>query len=109
MREQWHQLMEKLDGIERLLQQIFRQEAEKDVGNNNKALLSLKQAAAFLHLSESSMYKLIYKKKLVPVQRSTKSKILFEQGHLVAFMKQSNNDKKKQYGLYQRKLFRKPG
>ena len=92
MQEEWNKIMDKLNNIEQLLLHIVRHGAEKDVGNNDASLLSLKQAADFLHLSQSSIYKLIYNKKLTPVQRSARSRILFTKEHLTYYLKQSNSN-----------------
>ncbi len=91
MQERWLKVMDRLDDIERLLMQIVRQGAEKDVGDPDTALLTLKQAADFLHLSKSSIYKLIYKKNITPVQRTAKSRILFTKEHLINYLKQKNS------------------
>ncbi len=92
MQDQWSKVVDRLDNIESLLLQIVRQGAEKDVGDGDTALLTLKQAAEFLHLSTSSIYKLIYKKNITPVQRTAKSRILFTKEHLINYLKQKNSN-----------------
>ncbi len=89
MREEWKQMEKRLDRIEELLRQLLRQGKETDVGNEEQSLLTLKQAADFLHLSASSIYKLIYKKKLMPVQRTARSKILFTKEQLAIYLQQT--------------------
>lgn len=88
MEQDWNKLMDKLNKIEQLLLHLTREGAEKDVGNSHISLLSLKQAADFLHLSQSSVYKLIYNKRLIPVQRMAGSRILFAKEHLTDYLKQ---------------------
>lgn len=66
--------------------QLLTQRQETDVGNENNSLLSLKQAGDFLHLSVSRMYCLIYQKKLIPVQRTGRSKILFSKEELNRYL-----------------------
>jgi len=85
MHEELKRLTEKVDSIEKLLIQLTTQRQETDVGNGNGSLLSLQQAADFLHLSVSRMYSLIYQKKLIPVQRTGRSKILFSKEELIRY------------------------
>ncbi len=109
MQEQWRKVADKLDNIERLLLQIVRQGAEKDVGDGDTALLTLKQAAEFLHLSTSSIYKLIYKKNITPVQRTAKSRILFTKEHLINYLKQKTATKNRTIWRLSKNPIRKAG
>jgi hypothetical protein len=72
--------------IERLLEELVNRNGERDVGTHNERPLSMKQAADFLHLSISRMYGLIYEKKLIPLQRMGRSKILFSIQELNRFL-----------------------
>ena len=90
MHEELKGLTEKLDNIEKLLMQLLTQRQETDVGNDNNSLLSLKQTGEFLHLSVSRIYSLIYQKKLMPVQRTGRSKILFSKEELNRYLKERN-------------------
>lgn len=56
--------------------------------------LDIQQAADYLHLSTSSIYKLIYATKLTPIQRSGKTRLLFTLEELDNFLRRINNYKK---------------
>ncbi len=74
MQNQLTELTERLEKIELLLAQVLMR---KDGKKDDDKLLSIKEAAAYLHLSVSRMYSLIYEGKLKPIQRMKNSKILF--------------------------------
>ena len=74
MHNQLERLTERLEKIELLLAQVL---LRKDGKKDDDKLLSIKEAAAYLHLSVSRMYRLIYEGKLKPIQRRKNSKILF--------------------------------
>ena len=77
MQAELRELKDRIMNIERLLEELVNRHGERDVGRNNERPLSMRQAADFLHLSISRMYGLIYEKKLMPLQRMGRSKILF--------------------------------
>lgn len=83
------ELKQRMANIELLLSDLIKLFLERDVGMNNE-LLSLKQAATYLHLSISRIYGLIYDKKLTPVQRGERSKILFKRTELNRYLKEGN-------------------
>ena len=74
MQNQLTELTERLEKIELLLAQVLMR---KDGKKDDDKLLSIKEAASYLHLSVSRMYSLIYEGKLKPIQRRKNSKILF--------------------------------
>ncbi len=80
------ELKGRIMNIERLLEELVNRNRERDVGTNNERPLSMKQAADFLHLSISRMYGLIYEKKLIPLQRMGRSKVLFSIQELNRFL-----------------------
>ena len=80
------ELRGRMMNIERLLEELVNRNGERDVGTNNERPLSMKQAADFLHLSISRMYGLIYEKKLMPLQRMGRSRILFSIQELNRFL-----------------------
>ena len=80
------ELKDRIMNIERLLEELVKRNGERDVGTNNERPLSMKQAADFLHLSISRVYGLIYEKKLMPLQRMGRSKILFSIRELNRFL-----------------------
>jgi hypothetical protein len=80
------ELKDRIMNIERLLEELVNRNGERDVGTHNERPLSMKQAADFLHLSISRMYGLIYEKKLIPLQRMGRSKILFSIQELNRFL-----------------------
>lgn len=86
MHAELHELKDRIMNIERLLEELVNSNEERDVGTNNERPLSMKQAADFLHLSISRMYGLIYEKKLTPLQRMGRSKILFSMQELNRFL-----------------------
>ena len=86
MQAELQELKDRIMNIERLLEELVNRNGERDVGTNNERPLSMKQAADFLHLSISRMYGLIYEKKLIPLQRMGRSKILFSIQELNRFL-----------------------
>lgn len=86
MQAELQELKDRIMNIERLLEELVNRNGERDVGTNNERPLSMKQAADFLHLSISRMYGLIYEKKLMPLQRMGRSKILFSIQELNRFL-----------------------
>lgn len=86
MQAELQELKDRIMNIERLLEELVNRNGERDVGTNNERPLSMKQAADFLHLSISRMYGLIYEKKLMPLQRMGRSKILFSIKELNRFL-----------------------
>lgn len=86
MQAELQELKCRIMNIERLLEELVNRNGERDVGSNNERPLSMKQAADFLHLSISRMYGLIYEKKLIPLQRTGRSKILFSIQELNRFL-----------------------
>lgn len=86
MQAELQELKDRIMNIERLLEELVNRNGERDVGTNNERPLSMKQAANFLHLSISRMYGLIYEKKLMPLQRMGRSKILFSLQELNRFL-----------------------
>lgn len=86
MQAELQELKDRIMNIERLLEELVNRNRERDVGTNNERPLSMKQAADFLHLSISRMYGLIYEKKLMPLQRMGRSKILFSIQELNRFL-----------------------
>jgi excisionase family DNA binding protein len=90
MKQEWQQLTDRVMHIEQLLEKLVSQIGEKDVGSDKEKPLTLKQAADFLHLSVSRVYSLIYEKKLAPIQRTGRSKILFSRNELNKFLMEKN-------------------
>lgn len=86
MQAELQELKDRIINIERLLEELVNRNGERDVGTNNERPLSMKQAADFLHLSISRVYGLIYEKKLMPLQRMGRSKILFSIRELNRFL-----------------------
>ncbi len=91
MKQELQQLSKRIMCMEQLLEKLIHHFGEKDIGMGKEKPLSLKQAADFLHLSVSRMYSLIYEKKLFPVQRTSRSKILFTQQELNRFLIKSQS------------------
>jgi hypothetical protein len=91
MKQELQQLSERITHMEQLLEELIHHFGEKDIGMGKEKPLSLKQAADFLHLSVSRMYSLIYEKKLFPIQRTSRSKILFTQQELNRFLIESKS------------------
>jgi len=83
MQNQLTELTERLEKIEQLLVQVLMR---KDGKKDDDKLLSMKQAAGYLHLSVSRMYSLIYEGKLKPIQRRKNSKILFSTQELDSYL-----------------------
>jgi excisionase family DNA binding protein len=85
MKETVTALSSRIDAIEQTLQQLitlFERDVGETVVTQPKAPLSLKQAAAYLHLSPSHLYSLIYSGAIQPLQRTKGSRILFNQSTL---------------------------
>lgn len=93
MKQELQQLSEQIMHLEYLLEKLICQIGEKDAGGATDKPLSLKQAAAFLHLSVSRVYSLIYEQKLAPIQRTTRSKILFSRQELNRFLNEKQSNK----------------
>lgn len=83
MQNQLTELTERLEKIELLLAQVLMR---KDGKKDDDKLLSIKEAAGYLHLSVSRMYSLIYEGKLKPIQRRKNSKILFSTLELDSYL-----------------------
>ena len=83
MQNQLTELTERLEKIELLLAQVLMR---KDGKKDDDKLLSIKEAAGYLHLSVSRMYSLIYEGKLKPIQRMKNSKILFSTQELDSYL-----------------------
>lgn len=73
----------RLERIEQLLLQMLKQ---NDCKKSHDGLLSIQQAANYLHLSVSRMYSLIYTRKLKPIQQKKNSKILFQLNELDSYL-----------------------
>ena len=83
MQNQLAELTERLEKIELLLAQVLMR---KDGKKDDDKLLSIKEAASYLHLSVSRMYSLIYEGKLKPIQRRKNSKIIFSTQELDSYL-----------------------
>lgn len=81
MEQQLESVLQRLDRIELLLAKL------RDPPNNSKSF-TLKEAAAYLRLSVSRMYGLIYDGSLKPMQRQRNSKILFTIEELDRYLSQ---------------------
>ena len=81
MEQQLESVLERLDRIEQLLAKL------RDPPDNKNSY-TLKEAAAYLRLSVSRMYSLIYDGNLKPIQRQRNSKILFTMEELNRYVSQ---------------------
>jgi excisionase family DNA binding protein len=81
MERQLQNVLLRLDRIEQLLAKL------RDPPDNKKSF-TLKEAAAYLRLSVSRMYSLIYDGSIKPIQRQRNSKILFTIEELNIYLSQ---------------------
>ncbi len=81
MEQQLESVLQRLDRIEQLLARL------RDPPDYEKSF-TLKEAAAYLRLSVSRMYSLIYDASLKPIQRQRNSKILFTIEELNRYLSQ---------------------
>ncbi len=82
------EVISRLDRIEWLLGQLTG-ETGKSASRNRP--LTMTQAAAYLQLSQSRIYSLIYEKQLKPIQRQKGSKIFFTTQELDNYQKQGGS------------------
>lgn len=84
---------ERLESIERKLDKLLNEVAyiKSKLCNYSHMprdrLLSIEQAAEYLKLSVSTIYKMVYAGKITTIQRSNKSRLLFTMDELDLFLR----------------------
>jgi excisionase family DNA binding protein len=83
MQDELQLIHEKLDLITKELTAI---RASMQIVSNGSPPLTIEQAAAYLHLSVSRVYDLVYAGKLQPLQHRKHGRLLFSNQHLNQYL-----------------------